>query len=72
MVAEFIDVITEWLAGLWGFVESSVTSAVGLFWDSTLNTGAGGFTFVGILAVMGLAFGFLSLGIGFVSGLVRK
>lgn len=71
-VTEIIEAITAWVTGFIGAVVESISGITELFWDSTLNAGDGGLTFVGVLAVMGLAIGLVTLGIAFVRRLIAR
>lgn len=71
-VTEIIQAITAWVTGFIGAVVDSVSGITALFWDTTLNSGAGGLTLVGVLAVMGLGIGLVTLGIAFVRRLIAR
>lgn len=71
-ITEIIAAITAWVTGFIGCVTESVSGMTALFWDTSLNSGNGGLTFVGGLAVMGLAIGLVTLGIAFVRRLIAR
>lgn len=71
-VTEIIEAITAWVTGFISAVVDSVSGMTALFWDASLNAGEGGLTFVGVLAVMGLAIGLVTLGIAFVRRLIAR
>lgn len=69
MIAEILQTITEWMAGFWGFVTTSITSAVEIFYIPGVD---GGLTPIGILALFGVAVGVVYLGLNFVRSFFQK
>lgn len=70
MVQDFISVVSEWISGMISWLSSIFTGITGLFYDSTAE--GGGFTFLGILMLFGLAVGLIYFGINFVRRLIQK
>lgn len=68
MITEVIQTITDWLAGFWTLVSTSIESAVSLFWDAETSK----LTVIGVLALFGLAVGLVYLGLMFVMRLFKK
>lgn len=71
MLTNIVEAITSFVTGMISLVVDSVNAATGLFWDATLNTGAGGLTTFGTLALIGMGMGLLALAFNFVRGLIR-
>lgn len=69
MITDFISVISEWITGMFGWISTGVGSVVELFYTTGENAG---FTFIGYLALFGLAIGLVSFVIAFVRGFVQK
>lgn len=65
-ITSIIAGITAWVTGMITIVVDVVEASVALFWDGTA------LTFVGGLALMGIAVGLVTLGIAFVRGLVQR
>ena len=72
MVAKFFEAIAATVTGYITAFTGGVNAVVTLFWDSTLNTGTGGFTPVGLLALIGIGVGLASLAIAWLSSLIKK
>lgn len=68
MITDIIATIGNWLTGMWGFVVDTITSAVEIFYGGTPAT----LTPIGILALMGLAIGLVTLGLGFVTRFFKR
>lgn len=68
MIAEFIEVVGEWITGMLTWLGSIFTGVTGLFWDTTDSE----FTFLGLLLLFGLAVGLIYFGINFVTRLIKK
>ncbi len=66
--ADFIEVVGDWLAGILGIILIAVEGVADLFWNST----AGEFTLVGMLMLFGLGMSFLTFGISFLLGFLKK
>lgn len=64
MITEIITAITEWLTGMLSAVISAVNGIIPLFYDADA-TGSK-LTVLGMLALFGLGFGLVNLGIKFV------
>jgi len=71
VITDMLEGVTAWLTGLVALVADSVESFVAVFYDATANSGAGALTIVGSIAMIGLGFVFLNLGIGFVRGIIK-
>lgn len=54
MIGELVTAVGSVVTGITDTTVSAINSLVGIFWDSSLNTGAGGFTFLGYLTLVGL------------------
>lgn len=67
LVSEIISTITAWMTGFWTFIQSTITSAIGLFYNTT-----DGLTVIGILALFGLAVGLVYFGLSFVTRFFKK
>lgn len=70
-MADILQVVGQWITGMIGWVSDAVNGIVGLFYTES-ETGAGKLTFIGVLAVFGIAVGLVGLGIAFVRGFVQK
>lgn len=68
MIQDILDTILSWLTGFWGFVTTSITEGVEIFYDST----AGNLTTIGILGLFGVGVGLVYMGLGFVSRFFKK
>jgi hypothetical protein len=64
----FLVLTGAWLTGIWVMIGTSITSALSVFYDSTPITG--GFTTLGYLALFGLAFTIVLLGITYVKKMI--
>lgn len=69
MVQEFITLVGEWITGMISWLGSIFTGITELFYTSGAE---GGFTFLGILMLFGLAVGLVYFGINFVVNLIKK
>lgn len=67
MVADFIEVVTEWIGAVIEFITTSFTGIIPIFYNTEE-----GFTFYGILMLFSLAVGFVSLGLGWLVRLLKK
>jgi len=68
MVAEIIETITAWVTGMISAVVEAIQGVVPIFYNATDSS----LTFIGVLALMGLGIGIVSLGIGFVQRLIKR
>lgn len=68
MVTEIIGAIGQWVSGFITTIVNAVGSVVPLFYDAETSK----LTFIGVLALMGLAIGIVTLAISFVRGLVQR
>lgn len=68
MITEIITAVQAWLTGMWTFVVETIESAVGIFYGGTPAT----LTPIGLLALMGLSIGLVTLGLGFVTRFFKK
>lgn len=66
----FITLTGAWLVGIWAMVNVSILASIEIFYDSTPVTG--GMTIIGILALFGLAFTLTTLGLTYVSRMIKK
>lgn len=67
VVTDILSTITSWLTGFWTLLTSSITSAVGVFWNTTT-----GLTPIGILGLFGVGVGLVYLGLNFVMRFFKK
>lgn len=70
MVQDFISVVGEWITGMISWLTSIFTGITGLFYET--GPEGGGFTFLGMLMLFGLAVGLIYFGINFVRKLIEK
>jgi len=70
IASDIWDVIAEVGTGMVDFVVATITGISAVFWDPTLNTGAGGLTVPGTLALLGLGMSLVMVGFGFLKGLI--
>lgn len=70
MIADFIDIVTQWISGIIEFITTAFEGIVQIFYDSSPE--GGGFTFYGILMLFALAVGFVSLALGWLTRLLKK
>ena len=70
MIADFIDVVTQWITGIIGFITEAFSGVVPIFYDASPD--GEGFTFFGILMLFALAVGFVSLALGWLVRLLKK
>lgn len=68
MVTEIIGSIGEWVSGFITTIVEAIGSVVPLFYDADSSK----LTFVGVLALMGLGIGLVTLAIAFVRSLVQR
>lgn len=68
MVTEIISSIGQWVSGFITTIVEAIGSVVPLFYDADTSK----LTFVGVLALMGLGIGLVTLAIAFVRGLINK
>lgn len=68
MIQEILTTILAWLTGFWGFVSTSITEGVEIFYDSTTSS----LTTIGILGLFGVGVGLVYMGLGFVSRFFKK
>lgn len=68
MISDIIGAVGDWLTGMWGFITETIEGAVGIFYGGTPAT----LTPIGYLALMGLAIGLVTLGIGFVTRFFKR
>lgn len=54
MISEIFQSIGDVITSFAGVLGNGFTSLIAIFWDSTLNSGAGGLTTIGILSLIGL------------------
>jgi len=66
----FLELTGAWLVGIWAMVNVSILASIEIFYDSTPVTG--GMTIIGILALFGLAFTLTTLGLTYVSRMIKK
>lgn len=66
-MAAILSAIGTMLTSVLGWTTSTITSVVGLFYDSTE-----GFTFIGTLLLVAFGIGFVWVLINFIRGLVRR
>ncbi len=69
MITEFLQIVGDWITGMFGWIGDGVGAVVELFYTSGEN---GGFTFIGMLALFGLAVGLVYFIIGFVRQFISK
>lgn len=56
LITEFVEEMVSGISGfITGIADGMVDLVEKLFWDPTLNTGAGGFTTVGLVIILGVA-----------------
>lgn len=72
MVQDFIELVGEWLEGMLGWLGDIFTGVTALFYTPAVGENPGGFTFLGILMLFGIAVGLIYFGINFVRGLIQK
>lgn len=70
MVQDFIEVVGQWITGMLSWLTSIFTGITKLFYDSSAE--GGGFTFLGMLMLFGLAVGLIYFGINFIRRLIQK
>lgn len=68
MISDIIGAIGEWLTGMWTFITQTIQGAVEIFYGGEPAT----LTPIGYLALMGLAIGLVTLGIGFVTRFFKR
>lgn len=66
-MAAILQAIGTMLSSVLGWVTTTITSVVGLFYDSTE-----GFTFIGTLLLVAFGIGFVWVLINFIRGLVKR
>lgn len=69
MVADFLEVVGSWITGMIAWITDGVTAIVPIFYTTGVD---GGFTFIGMLALFGIAVGIVTLVIAFVRGFLQK
>lgn len=74
MIADAMSAIADVLSGIITAIVNGVNALVPLFWDGTLNSNAGGFTFLGYIFLIGLGLSLVTFVINFFKSLskVRK
>lgn len=72
LVSDIIDVVTEWVTAFWELILDSINSAIALVYNPLGETIADKITFIGYLALFGLAIGIVKLGMGFVMKFFKK
>lgn len=73
MVADFIGIVSEWIAGIVQFITEAFSGIIPIFYDAgTIELPGDGFTIYGILMLFSLAVGFVSLGLGWITRLLKK
>lgn len=68
MIQDILDTILAWLTGFWGFVATSITEGIEIFYNSTTSE----LTTIGILGLFGVGVGLVYMGLGFVSRFFKK
>lgn len=68
MIQDILDTILAWLTGFWGFVTTSITEGVEIFYNSTTSE----LTTIGILGLFGIGVGLVYMGLGFVTRFFKK
>lgn len=64
-ISDVVSAVVQWIIDLF-------TSVSGLFWDTTLNSGAGGFTFIGVLLLVAFGLSMVWVVINFIRSLVKR
>jgi diacylglycerol kinase len=72
VISDVVDVVSEWAVAFWGLIIESINSAIALVYDPTGLTLAERITFIGYLALFGLAIGIVKLGMAFVMKFFKK
>lgn len=70
MIVDFTTTVTSWITAIIGFITESFSGIIPIFYDSTPD--GNGFTFYGMLMLFALAVGFVSLGLGWLTRLLKK
>lgn len=65
LVTNFLEVMTAWVTGFVTLLVDVLTSISGVFYEVG-ETGTGSFTLLGVLAIMGLAIGFVRFSLAFI------
>lgn len=68
MISDIISDVGAWLSGMWTFVTDTIDGAVAIFYGGD----PAGLTPIGTLALMGLAIGLVTLGLGFVTRFFKR
>lgn len=69
MVADFLATVGDWITGMIGWITSGVNGVTALFYTTGPE---GGFTFIGYLALFGVAVGIVGLVLALVRGFLQK
>lgn len=68
MISAIITAVGDWLTGMWTFVLDTIEGAISIFYGGDPAT----LTPIGLLALMGLAIGLVTLGLGFVTRFFKR
>jgi len=72
VVGDIVEVVMEWVTQFWTMIIYSINSAIALVYNPSGATLADRITFIGYLALFGLAIGIVKLGMGFVMKFFKK
>ena len=71
LVTNFLEIMTAWVTGFVTLLIDVLTSISGVFYTVS-ETGTGKFTLLGVLAIMGLAIGFVRFSVAFIRSFFVK
>jgi len=71
ITSDIFETAVESATGFISIIVGAISAVVPIFWDSTLNTGSGGLTFIGTVSVIGLGITVAVTGFAFVKGLIK-
>lgn len=71
-ISDIFAEVTSAITAFIGSLGQAMTSVTSLFWDATANSGAGEFTFLGVLILIGVGAGLVYLAYRVIKGLLHR
>jgi hypothetical protein len=66
MVADFLDIVGDWITGVFGWITDAFEGVLEIFYDET------GFTVLGILLLLGLAMSLVFFALRYIRSLISR